>query len=546
VSHFDPLDPLALFSTLRWLDGRPLLDTIEPYRRRIFEAASEKTAEGSARYNLILAGRAKKNWKSADLILSAFYALFDPSPGGQQCYLLANDEGQAADDLSLAKKLIAANPGLARKLVVKQRVIERKDGLGFIEILPARDVAGAHGKTYRFCGFDEIHAYKNWDIFEALALDPTRRDAQQWITSYASLYHKPGVPLFDLMATGWAGTDPRMAFSWYGADQTTDRDFVNVDPETRANPSRASWADPDYLDQQRRRLPVHKYRRLHLNLPGLPEGSAYQAEPVMDAVARGVTRRSPGARVTYRAFADMSAGSSDDAVLAIAHPDADGRAVLDVIVNQGPPPPFDPRRAVERFVTVLEEYGLHQVTDDKYAGETFVADFQRRGITYAVSDQTKSQLYEAFEPRLNAREVVLLDVPILAQQLLGLIWRGGKVDHPPGEHDDWANAAVGALSLVAAGTQLVPSVWIEPTRDTYHARQLSDLGTVSRHSTVAPMKLRALFRPRKEFAMTNEVVQGGDVNARLDRPTSHGERRRARHARALARMRRAASRRDGD
>ena len=32
----------------------------------------------------------------------------------------------------------------------------------------------------------------------------------------------PGVTLFDLCAGGRAGTDPRMLFSWYAADYTTD------------------------------------------------------------------------------------------------------------------------------------------------------------------------------------------------------------------------------------------------------------------------------------------------------------------------------------
>jgi hypothetical protein len=91
--------PLALFAPLRWLDGRPLLDTIEPYRRRLFEAAA--TVDDTARlvYSLVLAGRAKKNWKTCDLVLAALHALLDDSPGGNQCYLLANDEDQAGDDL---------------------------------------------------------------------------------------------------------------------------------------------------------------------------------------------------------------------------------------------------------------------------------------------------------------------------------------------------------------------------------------------------------------------------------------------------------------
>jgi len=262
---------LEFFSLLKWIDGRPLLPTVEPYRQHLFAQMFDCfDPDGRLHYNLGLFGRAKKKWKSADLVLAGLYALVaNDSPGGKDCFLLANDECQAGDDLSLAKKLHAANPLLQEGLVVRQKRIERRDGRGFLEILPAGDVRGSHGKTARFIGWDEIHGYSSWDILEALQPDPTRLDAQQWITSYASLHHRPGVPLFDLCAAGRAGTDPRMSFSWYAADYCTDPAFANATPEDRANPSRASWADPRYLDQQRSRLPAHKFRRLHLNLTRL-------------------------------------------------------------------------------------------------------------------------------------------------------------------------------------------------------------------------------------------------------------------------------------
>jgi hypothetical protein len=140
----------------------------------------------------------------------------------------------------------------------------------------------------------------------------------QWITSYASIYHKPGVPLFDMFKAGKEGQDARMFFSWYAADFCTDRDFENATPQDKANPSKDSWGDDNYLAQQQRRLPAHKYRRLHLNLPGLPEGSAFTAEKVMEAIERGVKLRPPQPGVEYVGFCDMSGGSNDDAVLAIA------------------------------------------------------------------------------------------------------------------------------------------------------------------------------------------------------------------------------------
>lgn len=444
--------PLELFARLKWIDGRPLLDTIEPYRRELFTRFGLRDALGRVDFNLVLSGRAKKNWKTTDLMLGGIYAVVVDSPGGNQGYVVANDEDQAGDDLELGKLLVRANPDtLGEWLVLKKNVIERKDGRGFLEILPAQDAVGAHGKTYRFLGIDEIHGYRNWDLLEALAPDPTRPDAQQWITSYASIFHKPGVPLFDLLHLAKAGTDPRMLFSWYAADFTTDPALQDATPEARANPSMESWGNAEYLAQQQRRLPSHKYRRLHLNLPGVPEGSAYQPEPIFEAITRGVRVRPREPGVTYSAFVDMSGGSLDDAVVAIAHEDASGRGVLDRLLNQGAPPPFDPRGAIERFVPVLKSYGCYTVVGDAYAGLTFRADFERHGINYELSNESKHELYEALEPHLNGGKVVLLDESTLEQQLLGLVWRGNKIDHPNGEHDDWSNGAAGALFQVLNG-----------------------------------------------------------------------------------------------
>lgn len=452
---------------IRWLDGTPLAPHVEPYRQRIFEAAlDERDADDGRRprYNLILSGRAKKNWKTADLVLASLFALVGDSPAGHdsECYVLANDGDQARDDLALAKKLVKANPRvLGARLRVKRDVIERRDGRGFLEILPAGDVVGAHGKSYRLCGYDEIHGYRTWDVMEAMQPDPHRADAQQWVTSYASIYHRPGVPLFDLCAAGRTGADPRMLFSWYAADYSTDPAAEEFGPEERANPSMASWGDASYLAQQARRLPAHKFRRLHLNLPGLPEGSAFAPEPVMDAVARGVAVRGPERGVEYRAFVDMSGGSVDDAVLAVAHVDAEARGVLDRVLDQGCRPPFDPRGAVGRFAAVCREYRCSTVEGDAYAGETFRRDFERHGIAWTTAERTRSEIYEALEPLLNGRRVVLLDVPRVEQQLLGLVWRGGKIDHPAGEHDDFANAAAGVLvgMLVVVEELLEDPVW---------------------------------------------------------------------------------------
>jgi len=60
------------------------------------------------------------------------------------------------------------------------------------------------------------------------------------------------------------------------------------------------------------------------------------------------------------------------------------------------------------------------------------------------------------EVLLNAGEVELLDVAVLQEQLLTLIWRGNRIDHQPGDHDDYANAAAGVIVAVKSAKAPVP------------------------------------------------------------------------------------------
>jgi phage terminase large subunit-like protein len=451
-----PPDPLQFFSHLVWLNGKPLLDTIEPYRRAIFtEVLTTTDDDGRPRYSLALCGRAKKNFKTADLVLASLYKLLAcNSPHGNDCFILANDEGQAADDLSLAKKLIAVNPLLANNLEVRQKELIRRDGKGSLQILPARDAVGAHGKTYALAAFDEIHGYRTHDLFEALAPDPTRSDSLIWITSYAGIRHAPGIPLYDLMQAGKRGDDRRMFFSWYGGDFTTDTAAAELEPEARANPSMASWGNDSYLDQQRQRLPAHKFRRLHLNLPGAPDGAAFSGEHVVNAIVTGRKRLPPMPGIRYVAGVDMSGGSSDSAVLAIAHRDG-VRTVVDLVISQTGAPPFNPRQAIKKFCAALKEYKISRVLGDAYAGQTFRQDFLEDGVTYEVTKHSTSELYELLEPKLNAGEVELLDIPELQEQLLTLVWRGTRIDHMPGDHDDYAAACAVAVWAATAKQPMV-------------------------------------------------------------------------------------------
>jgi hypothetical protein len=458
---------LAFFARLRWLDGTPLLDHIEPYRRDLFTKALDSFDDrGCPLYSMVLAGRGKKNAKSLDLILSALFVLvIRRSVQGSDGFILANDADQAADDLSLAKKLVAANADLRAEIEVLSTELRLRDGSATLKVLPAKDVAGAHGKSAAFIGYDEIHGYKDWSLMEALQPDPTRADCLQWVTSYASLFNTAGAPLHDLMQIGLTNKDPRLLFSWYSADHCTDPAFADLPGEQRANPSMCSWPDGlGYLETQRARLPTGRYRRLHLNLPGSPEGAAFDQGAVLRCVVTGRRSLSWQDGTRYIAAVDMSGGSSDDAVLAIAHR-VDRTVVLDLIAKQPGPPPFDPRYAVARFCDVLQQYKIVKVYGDAFGGQTFRKDFQARDIVYEVRSASASDLYERLEPVLNAGELELLDQPTLIEQLVSLVWRGTKIAHEHGAHDDHANALALAVSVIRAAIThpeppiVAPAIW---------------------------------------------------------------------------------------
>jgi hypothetical protein len=117
-------------------------------------------------------------------------------------------------------------------------------------------------------------------------------------------------------------------------------------------------------------------------------------------------------------------------------------------------PPFSPEATVREFAKTLNGFGLSTCTSDRYAGSWPVEAFEKVGISVTPSERTKSQIYQDALPIIMSGSCELLDHAKLVKQLGNLerrTARGGKdsIDHPPRAHDDVANAAAGAIVLVA-------------------------------------------------------------------------------------------------
>jgi hypothetical protein len=174
-------------------------------------------------------------------------------------------------------------------------------------------------------------------------------------------------------------------------------------------------------------------------------------ETVESCVVPGRRELPPVPGLRYTVFVDPSGGSQDSMALAIAHAEDKDTLVLDLVRERKPP--FSPDDVVEQFAGLCRSYRVTTVYGDRYAGEWPRERFRTHGIPYKVVEQTKSELYQAVLPLLTGQRAELLDEPRLIRQLCGLerlTSRAGRdsISHPPGGHDDVANAAAGALVMV--------------------------------------------------------------------------------------------------
>jgi len=170
---------------------------------------------------------------------------------------------------------------------------------------------------------------------------------------------------------------------------------------------------------------------------------------VMSLVASGSLELPPVAGMEYYGFVDPAGGSgSDSMAMAVAHKLGD-LIVLDCVREVRPG--FSPQEVVKEFSAVFKSYGISRIVGDAWGGGFVREPFAP--LEYVLSKQNRSEIYRDGLALLNSRRVELRDHNVLISQLCNLERRTGSVrdtiDHPKGQHDDIANAAMGAILLAA-------------------------------------------------------------------------------------------------
>jgi hypothetical protein len=174
-------------------------------------------------------------------------------------------------------------------------------------------------------------------------------------------------------------------------------------------------------------------------------------EAVLACVQPGLREVPPDPKLSYSAFVDPSGGSADSMTMAIGHVDYSRETVIVDAIREAKPP-FSPELITQEFAQLLKSYFIFTVSGDRYAGAWPTEQFSKFGITYNAAVPNKSQLYVDALALINSRRVELLDHPRLISQLCALerrTSRGGRdsIDHPPGAHDDVANAVAGLAAV---------------------------------------------------------------------------------------------------
>lgn len=344
--------------------------------------------------------------------------------------ICACDKDQAGEVLGYVRGVLESHPALARRVVRVTATAVELGNRTRIEVV-AKAFRNIRGRTVVAAVFDELAFWRSDE-----SANPDREVLRAVQPAMATV---PGSLLL-MLSSPYA----RRGLLWerfrddYGKPSPC---LVWRAPTLTMNP----LVDPAVVERAYRDDPV---------AAAAEWGGEFRTdvETFVDAeLVAGLAREAPlelrpVAGISYVAFADPSGGRGDAFALAVAHREGE-HVVVDVVRQRRPP--FDPGAVVTEFAALMRAYGVRVVVGDRYAGEWVATAFRAHGVEYRPAAMTRSELYVEMLPLLTRGLAELPPDRVLLAQLSALERRTGRgkdvIDHPPGAHDDLANAAAGAL-----------------------------------------------------------------------------------------------------
>src|SRR5262249_12092039 len=432
------------------IDGIPLTEQREV---ALFKQCTSRTKlpTGPVRRLIILAGRraGKDRFESAVSVwrgaLCADWRKYQSAGEGAVVILLGADKKQAAILRKYCAGLLEA-PLLAAEVARSTGdVTEFKNG-GSLEIA-TNDARLVRGRSaIAVLGSETCH----WKTDEyAASLDEEVVGAAE---PSMAMCHDGGLLMLGSSVYRKRGYMHRKWRELFGNDDSGDLCWVApaalMDPELPPHVvDRALAAGPG---KDRAEDPV-KARAEYLNVWRDDQAGFLPLEVVEACTDWDVIERLPELCDTYFAFVDAAGGTGKDSyALCIAHVEADGSVVVDVIRERKPP--FVPSQVIAEFADLLRAYRVTEVRGDNMGSGFHAGEWDRHSMPFRKYDDTTSENYLTALPVLLARRVRLLDNKTLRNQLTSLERTISATDketvtHPRhgNAHDDVATAVCGAL-----------------------------------------------------------------------------------------------------
>ncbi len=267
----------------------PIFGTVDRYGRR--------------KYTTALVGLPRKHKKSLNAAGFALYggfieAIWEP---GAEVYMIASKKDQARKVFEPAKFMVERDPFLSAYAKVYKDVIYVPELGSEIRVL-ASDAPGEHGSNPSMYIIDELHAFKNMDMFEAMSSGTViRREPLGIIITTAGI--KRSGPLWDLLHQRKGKREYRV---WIGAPDGADAS----DPEVMRAANPASWVTTRFLRDQYEdpKLSPQAFEAYHLNRFPMTKGAGKFFSPA--ELAR--TKRTPSIDPVKPAYLTIDGADKSD------------------------------------------------------------------------------------------------------------------------------------------------------------------------------------------------------------------------------------------
>jgi hypothetical protein len=413
--------------------GLPLDDT-EADTFKTITGRAETPTEAANELWLAVGRRGGKSQEAALLAIyeACFHDHRDKLAPGEiaTAMIIASDRRQARTVMRYISGLINENPMLRRMVLRENSEQIEFSNRAAIEVHTASHRA-VRGYTLSAAILDEIAFWHvegaNPDVEIIAALRPALATLGGKLIALSSPYARRGV-LWDQYRRHYGQAGPVL---------------VAQAPSRTMNPLLPARVVDDAMKDDAARASAEYLAQFRSDIASLIDPD------LIEQATRPKPKELPAARGTqYVAFTDPAGGGQDEFTLAIGHRDGDAVVIDAVRGLHG-----SPAEIAKEYAAFLRSYRITRVVGDRYAGRWPRDEFQKHGIVYEVSELDRNGLYLEMLAAMNSGCVELPPDQKLSRQLQGLERRTGRsgrdmIDHPPGGHDDRANAVAGLVASI--------------------------------------------------------------------------------------------------